>query len=477
METLMALMNGDSGSPQRTALAAIWRAAGGDDRLCRSVAFHGEGDLPSVFAVSALAAAAVAAAGLAVAEFRETAFGHRPPVTVDQRLASLWFGTSVRPRGWSLPPAWDPIAGDYETRDGWIRLHTNAAHHRDAALRILGTAPDRDAVAAAVRRRDADGLEAAIVGDGGCAAAMRDLAAWRRHPQGEAVAGEPLLWVEALEPAGDIRAPTLAERPSVERPSVERPLAGVRVLDLTRVLAGPTATRFLAGFGAEVLRIDPPWWDEPSLLAEMTPGKRRARLDLRDPGQRERFTDLLSQADLLVHGYRADALDRMGLGREARQRLRPGLIDVSLDAYGWSGPWRNRRGFDSLVQMSGGIAAEGMRRHGGDRPRPLPVQALDHAAGYLLATAALRGLTRRLVDGRGSSWRTSLARVGTLLTELPLPAGDGTLRDADAGDFADDPEHTAWGPAQRLKPALTIEGSPIRWDRPAGPLGTDEARW
>ncbi|WP_083896914.1 CoA transferase [Azospirillum sp. B506] len=467
----MALMNGDSGSPQRTALAAIWRAAGGDSRLLASVGLHGEGNLPSVFAVSALSTAAMAAAGLAVAEFKEAAFGQSPSVTVDHRLASLWFGTSVTPLGWSLPPVWDPIAGDYEAKDGWIRLHTNAAHHRDAALRCLGAPPDRDAVAAAVRRWSADGLESAIVGEGGCAAAMRDLASWRSHPQGQAVAREPLLWFEAQEPAD-------ADQTPVRPPALpERPLAGVKVLDLTRVLAGPTATRFLAGFGAEVLRIDPPWWDEPPLLPEMTLGKRRTRLDLRDPGQRDRFTELLSQADLLVHGYRADALDRMGLDPAARQRIRPGLVDVSLDAYGWTGPWRNRRGFDSLVQMSGGIAAEGMRRHGGDRPGPLPVQALDHAAGYLLATAAMRGLTLRLSDGRGSCWRTSLARVATLLTELPSFDGGPPLATAATADFKSDPEETAWGPALRLKPAVTVEGSPIRWERQAGPLGTDEARW
>ncbi|XHO84666.1 CoA transferase (plasmid) [Azospirillum sp. A29] len=329
----MALMNGDSGSPQRTALAVLWQAAGGGDRLLGSVMLRGEGNLPSVFAVSALATAAMAAAGLAVAEFKEAAFGHSPSVTVDHRLASLWFGTSVKPLGWSLPPAWDPIAGDYEAGNGSIRLHTNAAHHRDAALRCLGAPPDRETVAAAVRRWDADGLESAIVDEGGCAAAMRDLASWRSHPQGQAVAREPLLWFEAQEASDTVRSPALPERP----------LTGVKVLDLTRVLAGPTATRFLAGFGAEVLRIDPPWWDEPALLPEMTLGKRRTRLDLRAPGQRAHFTELLARADLLVHGYRADALERLGLDLETRQRIRPGLVDVSLDAYGWTGPWRNRR--------------------------------------------------------------------------------------------------------------------------------------
>lgn len=457
----------DPESSRRTALSQLWRAVGGGDRLLAHVAFEGEGALPSVFPVTALAAAAIAAAGLAVAEHATVAFGRTPAVMIDQRLSSLWFGSSLRPLGWAPPPAWDPIAGDYEAADGWIRLHTNAPHHRDTALAVLGVPPDRAAVASAVAGWRVDPLECAIVERGGCAAAMRDLAAWRFHPQGRAVAKEPLLWFETTGAAGSLRPPA----------TPERPLGGVRVLDLTRVLAGPVATRFLAGYGAEVLRIDPPWWDEPAVLPEMTLGKRRARLDLGDPEQRARLIALLPQADLLLHGYRPDALPRLGLDAEALQRLRPGLIDVSLDAYGWTGPWRHRRGFDSLVQMSSGIAAEGMRRLGTGRPTPLPVQALDHAAGYLLATAAVRGLTRRLIDGHGSRWRTSLARVGALLTALPATSDTRPLPSLVDGDFNAVPERTAWGPVLRLKPPLTVEEAPIRWDHPAGPLGSDEARW
>ncbi|MBP2301187.1 CoA transferase [Azospirillum picis] len=462
----MAPMTEEPGSPQRMALAAFWQAAGGDERLPANVDFRGDGQLPSVFAVSDLAAASIAAAGLAVAEFRSAVFGGSPAVTVDRRLASLWFGTSLKPLGWALPPAWDPVAGDYQAKDGWIRLHTNALHHRDAALAVLGTRPERDAVAMAVGHWKADALEAAIVERGGCAAAMRASASWQAHPQGRAVAGEPLLWVEE-QAAGECRPPALPERP----------LAGVKVLDLTRVLAGPAATRFLAGFGADVLRIDPPWWDEPAVLPDVTVGKRRARLDLRDAVGRARFMELLSQADLLVHGYRADALARLGFDAAARQRIRPGLVDVSLDAYGWTGPWAGRRGFDSLVQMSGGIAAEGMRRYGTDRPKPLPVQALDHATGYLLATAAVRGLTHRLAGGRGSRWRTSLARIGALLAGLPAPPDGPAVAGADDRDFAGAVEDTGWGPALRLRPPLVVAGAPMHWDRPAGPLGADEARW
>jgi crotonobetainyl-CoA:carnitine CoA-transferase CaiB-like acyl-CoA transferase len=446
----------------QTVLRAVWQAAGGDAARCSRVAFTGAGALPSVFPVTALAAGAVAAAALAVAELA----GVASAVTVDRRLASFWFAYSIKPDGWTMPPPWDPIAGDYPAADGWIRLHTNAPHHRAAALKVLGTEADREAVAAAVARRRADDLEAAVVAAGGCAATMRSLEAWAAHDQGKAVGAEPLLWQEV----GD-----RATAPGPIDPA--RPLAGIRVLDLTRVLAGPVATRFLAGFGAEVLRIDPPDWDEPAILPEVTLGKRCARLDLRQAEDRERLKELLAAADIVVHGYRPGALDRLGLDAAERRRLRPGLIDVSLDAYGWTGTWAGRRGFDSLVQMSTGIADSGMRRRGKDRPTPLPVQALDHAAGYVLAAAAIRGLAERRSGGLGSSWRTSLARVAALLTGLPRAGEAAALAKPTDADYDPAIETTGWGPARRLLPPLAIAGTPMRWDRPAAPLGTAPASW
>lgn len=358
----------------------------------------------------------------------------------------------MRPLGWSVPPPWDPIAGDYAAADGWIRLHTNAPHHRDAALAVLQAPADKDAVAAAVSRWQKDQLEAAVVQRGGCAAAMRDLTAWSEHPHGRAVAGEPLAWIDG----GDVATP------AEWAVAGDRPLAGIRVLDLTRVLAGPVATRFLAGFGADVLRIDPPGWDEPGVIPSVTLGKRCARLDLRRPDERGVFENLLASADVLVHGYRPDALSRLGLDTAARRRLRPGLIDVSLDAYGWTGVWQGRRGFDSLVQMSSGIAAEGRRRYGTDRPKPLPVQALDHATGYLMAAAVVRGLTRRLTEGKGSITRTSLARTAALLTSAPIAERNEAFAEESTADLNAAVEQTSWGPARRMKPPVVVEGAAMR---------------
>ena len=421
--------------------------------LAANVRFSGSGDLPSVFAVSDFAAAAVAAAGAAVGELVAARFGVAPTVVVNRQLASLWFGSSIRPLGWTLPAPWDPVAGDYATADGWIRLHTNAPHHRDAALSVLGVTADRSAVSRAVVSWKADALEAAVVQNKGCAAAMRSSAMWRTHAQGKSVNREPLV---AARATGESGASALASTP-------ERPLRGVRVLDLTRVLAGPVATRFLAGFGADVLRVDPTTWDEPGVVPDVTLGKRCTRLDLRDPGDRKIFFDLLRSTDVLVHGYRSDALDNLGLDARTRREIRPGLVDVALDTYGWTGPWRTRRGFDSLVQMSAGIADAGMRMLGKDRPTPLPVQALDHATGYLMAAAAIHGLAQRKATGHGFEGRTSLARVADLLISGPEGRIDGDLGAAEEKCWSDDIEATEFGPARRLRPPVTIGDTLMHW--------------
>lgn len=424
------------------------------------------GSLPSAFPVTALAVASIGTACQALASYMATGFGQRPAVAVDRRLASFWFGTTLRPVHWTVPAVRDLVTGDYPCRDGWIRLHTNASHHLSAALSVLNQPADRDRIQQAVAAWDANELEAAVIRAGGCAAAMRTPGAWAAHPQGMALGTEPLFHVEAAE----------GDEPARTSPNPNRPLDGVKVLDLTRVLAGPVSTRFLAGFGAQVLRIDPPFWDEPGMVPEVTLGKRCAALDLRLPDHLERLRMLLGQADILVHGYRPDALERLGLGAQARQQLRPGLIDVSLDAYGWSGPWQGRRGFDSLVQMSCGIAHAGMLHYDRDRPTPLPVQALDQATGYLMAAAALNGLTHRLCTGRGSRTRLSLARTAVLL--MSQPALDQTVLEPERGaDCSTKLEHTDWGPARRLRPPCELEGIAMHWDRPAGALHSSPAEW
>ena len=446
--------------PARHFLSAICSSLDGLAPAAGRVTFSKNDDLPSIYAVTDLAAASIGAACLAVSLLT----GDRP-IAVDRRLASLWFTWSIRPEGWEPPPLWDPMAGDYRADDGWVRLHTNAFRHRAAALEVLGVPGEREHVAAAVARWGKDDLESRIVEAGGCAAAMRSEADWQAHPQGAALAREPLIaWTR------------YAAAPGYWQPRPDRPLAGIKVLDLTRILAGPVATRFLAGYGAEVLRIDPPGWDEGAVIPEIGLGKRCARLDLENKADRGRFEALLTEADLLVHGYRPGALEALGYGETARRALNPALIDVTLDAYGWSGPWRERRGFDSLVQMSVGIAEAGMTRLGRERPTPLPVQALDHATGYLMAAATVCALVRRRNGEGTASAHLSLARTARLLAEQGT-AERGAPIQAETEDWSPHLEMTGWGAAHRLRPPALIEGTPIYWERAAGKLGSAAPAW
>lgn len=432
----------------------------------------GAGALPSAYAVTDLAAASFAAAGQAIADLIAARHGADPAVDVDRRLASFWYKSSLRPDGWDLPAQWDAVAGDYATKDGWIRLHTNAPHHRKAVLSVLSvpnsSKTERADVAKAVAEWNAAELEDAVVAAGGCAGELRSSAAWAAHPQGKAVASEPLLYHETF--SGPSPANWAINR--------ARPLDGIRVLDLTRVLAGPTATRFLAGYGADVLRIDPPTdlWGE-ALAEEMTLGKRSAVLDLRKDADRQRLKELIAEADVMVHGYRGDALEGLGLGASVRRSLNPGLVDVALCAYGWTGPWAGRRGFDSIVQMSSGIAETGMRHYGKDKPTPLPVQALDYATGFIVAAAAVSGLAERIRSGDGSHFRTSLARTAVLLESQKKSADEPEFAPETEADLAPDIEETHWGPARRLASAVSVAGVPVSWDIPAGPIGTSEPVW
>lgn len=432
-------------------------------------AITGEEYLSSRFAVTQLAACSFGAVGSAIASLVEClGLNNQPPkVEVSRKLSSLWFGSSIHPINWKLPPVWDAIAGDYPTKDGWIRLHTNFPHHRDAALSVINANADRQAVAKAVLLWGKNELEETIVQAGGVAAAMRAPEEWSMHPQGKAVASEPLIhW-------GDSQKLPMRDWQATQR----SPLAGLRVLDLTRVLAGPVASRTLAGFGANVLRIDPPNWEEPNIVPDVTLGKRCARLDLTQKTDRNIFEQLLMNADILIHGYRPGALEKLGYCKSNRQKISPSLIEVSLNAYGWTGPWSQRRGFDSLVQMSSGIANAGMHWAQQNRPTPLPVQALDHATGYLMAAAAIRAITNGM-SGKGfATARLSLARTAKLLLSHPQEKNDLAAININAADFSPIIERTPWGLANRLKPAVKVSSTPMQWNNPSCSLGLAEPKW
>jgi crotonobetainyl-CoA:carnitine CoA-transferase CaiB-like acyl-CoA transferase len=251
------------------------------------------------------------------------------------------------------------------------------------------------------------------------------------------------------------------------------------VLDLSRVIAGPVSTRTLAAHGATVLRIGAPHlWDSDTLVIDTGFGKRSANLDLRDPRNQTALQELVVGADVVVEAYRPGSLGARGIAPEELAALRPGLVYVSISAYGRLGPWAARRGFDSLVQMASGIAATGATARDVDFPCPLPAQALDHATGYLAAFGAMVALERRCREGGSWLVRLSLARTGAWLTSLGhvdgLDSHDPTVDDV--RDLVDE-STSAFGTLAYVRPPGTIDTMPPRWDRPPVPLGTDRPAW
>ena len=451
--------------PSNFFSSKISAALFGDFPQTPQIAPTGSHTLPSYFDVTGIAVASIGAACAELAGLNAETDGQ--PVTIDQHRANAWFDITIKPDGWDLPPAWDTIAGVYETQSGWIRLHTNAQTHRDAALRVLQTDATKSAVTKVVQQWDAQELEAAIIAEGGCAAQMRSLEEWQTHPHGKTLGSEPLIaWQSHPQ-----------TQPFCKTGNNIAPLHGVRVLDCTRVLAGPVCTRFLAGLGATVLRLDPPGWDEGIVVPEVTLGKSCATLDLKTDKGCDHFKTLLRDADIFVHGMRPGAFDQLGISADERRNINPDCIDITLNAYGWTGPWAHRRGYDSLVQMSSGIAHAGMVSSNQNAPHPLPVQALDHATGYLMAASAIRALRTRQTHGEALSAKLSLARTAHLLSQS-LQSQKSINPDTDQYlDYTDTIEATDWGPARRVEFPLVAGAPKPHWSIPAGHFHKKEPAW
>ncbi len=415
----------------------------------------GAGDwLPSRLPVGELAAGSVAAAavaGLAVCRCARS--------RVDPRQVAVAFSseryTSIDER---RPEAFAPLSGFFQTADGWVRTHGNYPHHRAALAGVLGVRADatKEEAAAALRGRAAREVEDLVTGAGGLAVRVRTSDEWFASEPAAAVETRPLL---ACEGTGEATERTLPERP--------------RVLDLTRVIAGPVASRTLAYLGCDVLRVDPPRLPEiPSQHIDTSGSKRSTLLDLAAPGDRARFEELLSQADVLLSGYRPGALTAYGLDPDALAERHPHLVQASLSAWTPSGPWGGRRGFDSIVQAATGISM--VESADGESPGALPAQALDHATGYLVAAGICAALRQR--GERGGTWRVSghLARTAHWL----LRAGrEGEARAVDEPQDFLQSSHTPSGEVTHPRPAFSIDDQPAEFTRFGGLWGADEPRW
>jgi crotonobetainyl-CoA:carnitine CoA-transferase CaiB-like acyl-CoA transferase len=470
-------MTAMTNSSSSAILANLWRLAGLDAAALDTVQLTGgEPVLPSTFRVDAAAQSTIAASALAAAEVMRLRSGVRQQVAVGMRHAAAEFRSEryLRVDGKTIGETWDKIAGAYVCGDGrWVRLHTNFAHHRDGVLKILGCAYDRDAVARALLSWKAEAFEAAASDAGLVVAMMRSFAEWDAHPHGQAIASLPVMTMERI---GDAQPRPLAK--------ADRPLSGIRVLDLTRVIAGPVCGRTLAAHGADVLNITAAHLPSVhTLTVDNGRGKLTAQLDLRTPRDSDQLKALVKDADVFVQGYRPGGLAAHGFAPPDLAELNPGIVCVSLSAYGHVGPWAAKRGFDSLVQTATGFNhAEGEALHGPDggaQPGPLPCQALDHGSGYLLAFGAMAALARRHTEGGSWHVRVSLAQTGHWLRNLGrLPDGlqipDTTL-EAVKDLLATTP--SGHGVLTAVRHSGLLTRTPARWDRPAMPLGTHSADW
>ncbi|WP_344242425.1 CoA transferase [Actinocorallia libanotica] len=425
------------------------------------VEIHGKsGLLSSIYRVDVLAAASIGAASGAAAAYWELRGGPKASVELDLGHAESAFLSErfFKIAGNELE-LWADLSGDYRTRDGWVRLHCNFPAHRAAAVRALGGAPDRDAVTAACLERASLEVEDAVLAEGGAAAALRSRDEWAAFPHG------PLVGLESL-----------ADGPAVSSGgAASRPLEGVRVLDLTRVIAGPLATRTLAAYGADVLRVGAAHVPEvPGLVLDMSFGKRSCHLDLRTEAGRADLRALVATADVLVQGYRPGALAALGFGPERLHELNPSLVSVDVSAYEPGSPWYARRGFDSLVQLATGLAHEAMLDAGTGRPVPLPAQALDHATGYLAAFAAVAGLIRRATDGGSWHARLSLAGTARWLDSLGRRRPPAPTTPPDDRIAAVDSPH---GVLTFMLPPGRVSGWEPRWDSPPPLDGSSPPGW
>ncbi|WP_441276884.1 CoA transferase [Tardiphaga sp. 172_B4_N1_3] len=457
----------------REPLADLWRQVGGDIAALQRVTLTGnEPQLPSSFHVGAAAQVSIAAAGMAAAEIWRLRSGQTQTVSVDMRHAIVECRSEryLRCDGNPPPPAWDAIAGVYQTGDGkFVRLHTNFPHHRDAVCQVLSCAPTREAVQAALMQWNGEAFETAAYAAGGVVALMRSHDEWMGLPQAKAVAELPLVEITRI---GDAE-PKLW-------PIGARPLAGLRVLDLSRVIAGPVAGRTLAAHGADVMLVSSP--DLPAipwLTIDTGRGKLSSFVDLQSGQGRDTLRGLLAQADIFSQGYRPQSLAALGFSPEEAARVSPGIVYVSLSAYGRSGPWAGRRGFDSLVQCATGFNHAEGQAAGVDGPKELPAQMLDHATGYLMAFGAMIARARQAREGGSWHVQVSLARTGQWLWDMGRIA-EGLAVDDLKGEmvkaFTEDMP-SGFGQLSAVRHAAVLSRTPASWVRPAMPLGSHPAVW
>ena len=457
----------------RDILSDLWQLAGGEPAALDAVTLTGEEpQLPSSFRVGAAAQVPIAASGLAAAEIWKARSGQAQKLAVDMVHAVVECRSEryLHLDGKPPPPSWDPTAGVYKTRDRrFVRLHTNFPHHRAAICKVLNCEPEREKIQAALMQWDGEAFETAAYAAGGVVSLMRSYDEWSASPQAKALAELPVLTIEKI-----------GEAPPRPWPTGDRPLAGIRVLDLSRVIAGPVAGRTLAAHGADVMLISGPELPAiPWLTIDTGRGKLSSFAELKSGQGRDTLRRLLAEADIFSQGYRPRAIASLGFSPEDAAKISPGIVYATLSAYGHAGPWADRRGFDSLVQTATGFNHAEGQVAGIEGPKELPAQMLDHATGYLMAFGAMMAKLRQSREGGSWHVRVSLAQTGRWFWNLGRIA-DG-LKTADikpevVGPFMQDMS-SGFGTLNAVSHAARLSKTSAFWARPAIPLGSNPPEW
>ena len=461
------------------AFRTLLPIAGWSEDRANDVEVTGPADpvLPTPFRITETAVAALSAVGLAASDLWELRTGRRQKISMDSRqaTASLRSGKYLVMNDTPVDSGRNEIAGVYPAKNGrWSYIHANFPNHRAAALKVLGVPENPEAVRKAVSQWDAQELEEAIIREKGAGGMVRSMEEWAKHPQSAAIASLPLMEI--------IR---IGDAPVEPLPKGDRPLSGIRVLDLTRVIAGPTCARTLAEHGADVLKITAEHL--PSLGRQEYDtghGKLSARLDLREEKDRQKLRELVRETDVFSQGYRPGTLSEKGFSPETLAELRPGIVVVSLCAFSHAGPWASRRGFDTVVQTVSGITHRQGELFpiGGPGPQFYPVSAIDFLTGYLMAFGAMVALRKRATEGGSWLVRISLAQVGKWLVdrgEVPYEQAkeaqkEFTSEELDRWSMVSD---TPVGKLRHLAPVLRMSETQPRWTRPTVPLGYHKPEW
>jgi crotonobetainyl-CoA:carnitine CoA-transferase CaiB-like acyl-CoA transferase len=477
-------------APDRTSFTALdtvshlWESMSLPKIATQNLILEGSGlGLPSSFKLGHLAQSSISLSALTAALFHSRRVGGAiPKVIVALQHACVEFKAErlYSIAGAEKPALWGPIGGLHKTADGYVRIHDGFPHHREGAKKLLGCSEsaDRAEVASKALEWKAVELETAAVEAGLPIAALRSFAQWDALPQSSAVSNTPII-IRKLAPGKPYTPPA--------NPAPDKCLRGIKILEMSRVIAAPLAGKTLATHGADVLWITSPNLpDLPITDREFGRGKRTIHLDINNPTDKATFFTLANSADVFVQGFRPGALAGKGLSSITISSQNPnGMIIANMSAYGSSGPWAGRRGFDSLVQTCSGMNVSEANHFGDpDVPaQPTPCQALDHAGGYLIAAGINAALYKRATEGGSYEVEVSLAGVMKYLRSLGQYEGKTGFDCADYERQEDVPvemletRESGFGVMTSVKHSARIEGVDVGCEHMPKPLGSDEAGW